>query len=79
MVGVEFGEVREQVESVIGWGREGMGVIKQPSPRARRGRYRRPCKSHCNMGTTTSGPTICSWDCCVRVEALPPATSLILE
>ena len=34
--GVEFDEVREQVESVIGWGLEGMGDRATFTPRAKR-------------------------------------------
>jgi ATP-dependent Clp protease ATP-binding subunit ClpC len=35
-LGVEFNEVREQVESVIGWGLEGMGDRATFTPRAKR-------------------------------------------
>jgi|SRR5215211_2681115 len=35
-LGIEFDEVREEVESVIGWGREGMGDQATFTPRAKR-------------------------------------------
>jgi ATP-dependent Clp protease ATP-binding subunit ClpC len=35
-LGVEFDEVREEVESVIGWGREGIGDQVSFTPRAKR-------------------------------------------